>query len=236
VSVYVHAREEDLTRGLAELQKLGAKPWPNPETTRQLEDILSGPSTTSSPAPEPAVLQKPLLATHFSPAEQLFAKVTDLLNQMDGLRTIDRVAKEMEIPKTLADAWLKRFVNMKLNKCSRVPVWFKTVAEAARDLQVTNGQASSSLKRLLREGMVGKVKDKSSRRIKYCSPAAAAEPAIAQESLLSSHDSPGDGRNVQRQTVETLKNLCRRHGIRRYSKLRKADLIEILERHGIEHP
>jgi len=236
VSVYVYVRGEDLTMGLAELQKLGAKPWPNPETTRQLEDILSGPSTTSSLAPEPAVLQKALLATHPSPAEQLFAKVTDLLNQMDGLRTIDRVAKEMEIPKTLADAWLKRFVDMKLKQVFACSGMVKTVAEAARDLQVTNGQASSSLKRLLGEGVVGKVKDKPSRRIKYCSPAAAAEPAIAQESLLPSHDSPGDGRNVQRQTVETLKNLCRRHGIRRYSKLRKADLIEILERHGVEYP
>ena len=235
VPVYVRARGEDPTRGLAELQKLGAKPWPNPETTQQLEDILSGPSTTSSPAPEATVLQKPLLMTYPAPAEQLFAKVMDLLNQMDGLRTIDRVAKEMEIPRTLADTWLKRFIDMKLKQMFACSGMFKTVPEAAQDLQITDGQVSSALKHLLREGVVGKVKDKPSRCIKYCSTTAAAS-AMAQESFLPSHSSPGDEKNLQRQTVETLKGLCKRHGIRRYSKLRKADLIEMLERHGVEPP
>ena len=44
VPVYVRA-DGDVGKGLAELQRLGAKPWPNPKTAQELEEILSSPST-----------------------------------------------------------------------------------------------------------------------------------------------------------------------------------------------
>ena len=166
VPVYVRAGG-DVVKGLAELQKLGAKPWPNPKTAQQLETILAAPSVTASPAPEPDATQEPLLTTHRSPADELFAKVTDLLDQMDGLKTIDRVAKELQIPKTLAGTWLKRFVDMKLRKLFESSDTSKTIPEVAKELQITRGQVPIYLKRLLKEGLVDKVRDKQSRRVRY---------------------------------------------------------------------
>ncbi len=166
VPVYVRTRG-DVTRGLSELRKLGAKPWPNPETAQKLESILAGPGVAASPAPEPAVLQEPLLTTHRSPADELFAKVTELLQHMDGPRTIDRVAKELQIPKTLAGDWLKRFVDMKLRTLFKGSDTSRTIPELAQALQIHRGQVPPYLKHLVKEGLVEKVKDKRSGRVRY---------------------------------------------------------------------
>lgn len=166
VPVYVRTRG-DVTRGLSELRKLGAKPWPNPETAQKLEAILAAPGVAASPAPEPAVLQEPLLTTHRSPADELFAKVTELLEQMDGPRTIDRVAKELQIPKTLAGDWLKRFVDMKLRTLFKGSDTSRTIPELAQALQIRRGQVPPYLKHLVKEGLVEKVKDKKSGRVRY---------------------------------------------------------------------
>ena len=42
--------------------------------------------------------------------------------------------------------------------------------------------------------------------------------------------------SFQQQTVPTLKRLCKEHGITGYSKLRKAELAQELERHGVVPP
>ena len=42
--------------------------------------------------------------------------------------------------------------------------------------------------------------------------------------------------SFQQQTVATLKALCKQHQIKSYSKLKKADLARVLERHGVEPP
>ena len=166
VPVYVRA-SGDGTRGLTELQKLGAKPWPNPKTAQELETILTVPSVTASPAPEPAVLQEPLPTTHRSPADELFDKVTELLEQMDGPRTIDPVAKELQIPKTLAGDWLKRFVDMKLRTLFKDSDTSRTIPELAQALQIRRGQVPPYLKHLVKEGLVEKVKDRKSGRVRY---------------------------------------------------------------------
>lgn len=168
VPVYVRTRG-DVTRGLSELQKLGAKPWPNPETAQKLEAILAAPGVAAPSAPEPAVLQEPLLTTHRSPADELFAKVTELLEQMDGPRTIDSVAKELQIPKTLAGDWLKRFVDMKLGTLFKDSGTSRTIPELAQALQIRRGQVPPYLKHLVKEGLVEKVKDRKSGRVRYCS-------------------------------------------------------------------
>lgn len=166
VPVYVRTRG-DVTRGLSELQKLGAKPWPNPETAQKLEAILAAADVPAPSAPEPAVLQEPLLTTHRSPADELFAKVTELLQHMDGPRTIDRVAKELQIPKTLAGDWLKRFVDMKLRTLFKGSDTSRAIPELAQALQVRRGQVPPYLKHLVKEGLVEKVKDKKSGRVRY---------------------------------------------------------------------
>ena len=166
VPVYVRTRG-DVTRGLSELQKLGAKPWPNPETAQKLEAILAAADVPAPSAPEPAVLQEPLLTTHRSPADELFAKVTERLEHMDGPRTIDRVAKELQIPKTLAGDWLKRFVDMKLRTLFKGSDTSRAIPELAQALQVRRGQVPPYLKHLVKEGLVEKVKDKKSGRVRY---------------------------------------------------------------------
>ena len=42
--------------------------------------------------------------------------------------------------------------------------------------------------------------------------------------------------SFQQQTVATLKRLCKQHGIKGYSKLKKPALAAVLELHGVEPP
>ena len=42
--------------------------------------------------------------------------------------------------------------------------------------------------------------------------------------------------NFLQQSVITLKGLCRQHGIKGYSKLKKPALAAVLEQHGVEPP
>ena len=167
VPVYVRAGGGDAAKGLVELQKLGARPWPSPKTAQELEDILAAPSVAPPPAPKPAVLQEPLPTTHRSPADELFAKVTELLQHMDGPRTIDSVAKELQIPRTLAGDWLKRFVDMKLRTLFKDSDTSRTIPELAQALQIRRGQVPPYLKHLVKEGLVEKVKDRKSRCVRY---------------------------------------------------------------------
>ena len=51
VRVYVRA-DGDVGKGLAELQRLGAKPWPNPKMALELEKILDASSTAACGPPE----------------------------------------------------------------------------------------------------------------------------------------------------------------------------------------
>jgi hypothetical protein len=42
--------------------------------------------------------------------------------------------------------------------------------------------------------------------------------------------------SFEQQTLATLRGLCRQHGIKGFSKLKKADLARALELHGVEPP
>ena len=183
VPVYVRA-DGDVGKGLAELQRLGARAWPNPKTAQELEEILNSPSTPACSAPEqrakwsgvqeesgqfegdrpaeavPTAMthepHDPHAPAHSSPADELFAKVTELLERMDGPRTDARVVEELEIPRKLADVWLKRFVEMRLRKLFVSSSTLRTVAEVVEELRFPQHQVRSCLKRLLDEGVVEK--------------------------------------------------------------------------------
>lgn len=67
--------------------------------------------------------------------------------------------------------------------------------------------------------------------------------AQAIEELNSSASAPGAnplallGRgSFQQQSVATLKGLCKQHGIKGFSKFKKAELASVLEQHGVEPP
>ena len=180
VPVYVRA-DDDVGKGLAELQRLGARPWPNPKTVQELEEVLISPSTPACSAPEQrvkwsgvqeesgqfegdrpaeavptAMTHEPHGPAHSSPADELFAKVTELLERMDGPRTDARVADELQVPRKLADAWLKRLVEMKLRTLFESSSTLRTAAEAVEELRFPQHQVRSCLKRLLDEGVVEK--------------------------------------------------------------------------------
>ena len=193
VPVYVRA-DGDVGKGLAELQRLGARPWPNPKTAQELEEILNSPSTPACAAPEQrakwsgvqeesgpfegdrpaeavptAITHEPHGPAYSSLADELFAKVTELLEGMDGPRTDARVADELQVPRKLAGAWLKRFVDMKLRKLFESSSTLKTAAEVAEELRFPQHQVRSCLKRLLDEGVIEKAPP--SRPVRYRSPA-----------------------------------------------------------------
>ena len=193
VPVYVRA-DGDVGKGLAELQRLGARPWPNPKTAQELEEILNSPSTPACAAPEQrakwsgvqeesgqfegdrlaetvpaAMTHEPHGPAHSSPADELFAKVTELLEGMDGPRTDARVADELQVPRKLADAWLKRLVEMKLRKLFESSSTLMTAAEVVEELRFVQHQVPSCLKRLCDEGVVEKIPR--SRPVRYRSTA-----------------------------------------------------------------
>ena len=67
--------------------------------------------------------------------------------------------------------------------------------------------------------------------------------AQAIEELNSPASAPGGhglallGRgSFQQQSVATLKGLCKQHGIKGFSKYKKADLAKVLQQHGVEPP
>ena len=178
VPVYVRA-DGDVGKGLAELQRLGARPWPNPKTVQELEEILISPSTPACSAPEQrakwsgvqeesgpfegdrlaeavptAMTHEPHGPAHSSPADELFAKVTELLERMDGSLTDVRVADELQVPRKQADVWLKRFVEMKLRKLFESSSTLMTADEVVEELRFAQHQVRSCLERLLDEGVI----------------------------------------------------------------------------------
>lgn len=193
VPVYVRA-DGDAGKGLAELQRLGARAWPNPKTAQELAEILGSPSTAACGAPEqrtqlsgvheesgpfeddrPAEIVATAMAheshgpVHSPPADELFAKVTELLERMDGSRTDARVAEELQVSKKQAEAWLKLFVEMKLRELFEASSTLKTVAEVIEELRFPKHQVRGCLKRLLDEGAVEKAPR--SRPVRYRSTA-----------------------------------------------------------------
>ena len=191
VPVYIHT-DGEMGKGLDGLRKRGAIPWPDPKTPGNLQEILDAPPSVEYDAPEPwalspgvrdesapfmderqpartetAMTPDPRVAAKSTPAGELFCKVRELLDGMDGPRTEAEVAEELQVSKKQAEIWLERFVDEKLRErltCADEPT---TEAEFAEILRVPKHQTRRCLKRLIKEGAIEKL----SRPVRYRSTA-----------------------------------------------------------------
>jgi predicted Rossmann fold nucleotide-binding protein DprA/Smf involved in DNA uptake len=147
VPVYVRSNGET-GKGLEALRRRGALPWPNPVTPEELAAVMAGqvhPQNEAQDRDRPIVstalesaqqreaqnetrqTDKPqpssALATTTTPAEELFAKVRSLLEQMNPPKTDAEVALELEVSPSQAKLWLQRLVKdgvlVKLSKPTR---------------------------------------------------------------------------------------------------------------------
>ncbi|MCY4470265.1 MAG: hypothetical protein OXC08_16240 [Thiotrichales bacterium] len=96
------------------------------------------------------------VAAHSAPADELFAKVKDLLDRLDGRLTDTRVAGELQVTKKQAEVWLKRFADEKLRELFENTGTPRTVAELVEELRFSERHIRGCLKRLVDEGVVEK--------------------------------------------------------------------------------
>lgn len=155
VPVYVRSNGET-GKGLEALRRKGALPWPNPETPEALAEALAvevspqkgGPGQNElslSVRDEPKqTYEIPMsfvqndnskvsrsLEPCLTPADELFAKVRELLEKMTTPRTEAEVAANLQVSKSQAKEWLQRLVNEKvLEKLSR-PVRYRSTTSQA---------------------------------------------------------------------------------------------------------
>lgn len=95
------------------------------------------------------------------------------------------------------------------------------IAEALRaNLQAVASSDARSLRELDQE-------------LRKATAPAASPPQLSRSKRLTALLGTG---SFQQQTVASLKRLCKEHGITGYSKLRKAELVKELERHGVVPP
>lgn len=143
----------EASRGLEALKQKGALPWPDPSSPEaftevftvehtpgkalhgqdelsfavheapgkpyeaQADVLLSEPTTPSQTAKSPA-----------SPAEELFAKVKEILKRMETPKTDAEVAEELNVSKSQAKAWLQRLVSEGVLQKLSQPVRYQAVS------------------------------------------------------------------------------------------------------------
>jgi predicted Rossmann fold nucleotide-binding protein DprA/Smf involved in DNA uptake len=133
VPVYVRS-DGETDKGLDALRRKGALPWPNPETPEALAVV----PLTEVSSKKPAVLQSELffsiheepksyevsenlspindsslllsVESPLAPADELFAKVRELLGKMKTPKTDAEVAADLQVSKSQAKEWLQRLV------------------------------------------------------------------------------------------------------------------------------
>lgn len=163
VPVYVRSNG-DMGRGLEALRRKGALLWPNPATSEEFVEALTvqaqprtdmpsqehlplptanGPSqehevqdeVSQAIAPRPS----PAVAPSLTPAEELFAAVRSLLEQMEGPKSDGEVAAELNVSKSQAKEWLRRLVkDGVLEKLSR-PVRYRSVSLRPSQAELFDG-------------------------------------------------------------------------------------------------
>jgi predicted Rossmann fold nucleotide-binding protein DprA/Smf involved in DNA uptake len=129
VAVYVRS-DGGSNDGLRGLLRKGAREWPNPQSPAQLATLLEVSSRQGGRSSRQASLFSPMseiaqprpsgeeqpatpatdAAGEPTPAEDLFAKVRELLQGMETPKTDAEVAEELAVSKSQARAWLQRLV------------------------------------------------------------------------------------------------------------------------------
>ena len=174
VPIYVHSNGE-CEKGLDGLRKRGAIPWPNPRTPETLEMCLHMQAASDSlvardeallahereaPAPPLNKLENkiaPVDASTTTATEEIFATIKILLASMDGPRTEAGIAKYLNLSKSKARVWLKRFMEAKLRDLFKRTDEVRTEAEVAEELGVAGRQIRSSLEQLVKEEIIERV-------------------------------------------------------------------------------
>jgi len=133
VPLYVRSNG-GVEKGLNDLRNKGALPWPDPETPETLMEVLSADVISNKTLPlqnelsfaiqeepepyqvaqTPAIIQE-IFPTATSepppqPAEELFAKVRELIEKMKMPKTETEVAADLQVSKGQAKEWLQRLV------------------------------------------------------------------------------------------------------------------------------
>jgi len=158
-SVPVYVRAHDTTeKGLQSLQEKGALCWPDPMTPDMLVDTLAvGPSRNIGVSTKECLLFDTEIATpnttrneektirpmpgtsapvtdvaqNTSPADELFAKVRELLARMDTERTEAQVAEELQISRNQAKQWLRRLTHEGVLEKLSKPVRYRATSSVA---------------------------------------------------------------------------------------------------------
>lgn len=154
VPIYIRSNGET-GKGLEALGRKGALPWPNPDSAEAFAAALAvqAPSeipnqeqlslaTARESTPEYAVpVETPEAGTRIAPAtasvsissaEELFAKVTSLLERMDTPKTDAEVATELNVSKSQAKEWLQRLVKEGVLEKSKKPVRYCSTKVSGR--------------------------------------------------------------------------------------------------------
>jgi predicted Rossmann fold nucleotide-binding protein DprA/Smf involved in DNA uptake len=131
VPVYVR-RTSETNAGLDGLRRKGALIWPEPTQADTLAELLTskvpqapgyealtlplqdGSSSSDTPdqvsRPDPTLPSPESAEPNLNPAEALFAKVKELLEDMDAPKTNAEVADELQVSTGQAKVWLQRLV------------------------------------------------------------------------------------------------------------------------------
>lgn len=111
VPVYTLANAQQ-DAALEILGKKGALPWPNPTTPEEFREALAAQKSSSDieQLSFSADNGKQKLPDVSVPAEQLFATVRTLLEQMETPKTDKEIANELNIKPVQAREWIKRLV------------------------------------------------------------------------------------------------------------------------------
>ena len=141
VPVYVRSTGES-SEGIEVLQREGAKPWPNPETSESFKKILDAEAGEKYGAPDQRTLSMDVQE------ESASAK--------DDRQTEATVAEKLKVSKKQARTRLDLFAEGKIKKLFKGAGVCKTEREISKEIQVST-PIRGCLKRLVKENFLNKI-------------------------------------------------------------------------------
>ena len=171
----------DMGKGLEELRRRGALPWPSLMTPEALGDSLDMPAVAENAvrqqrtfSPElrdgpaqygdnqkaesaSAATEQPRATSDSSPSGELFSKVRELFERVDLCRTEAEVADELGVSKKQIDVWLSRFAEDKATELFQREHASLTETEVAEALRISKRLTRRCLKQLAEKGAVEKL-------------------------------------------------------------------------------